>query len=112
MRRKEAVALIAILVALSFAGVAFAATKTIAGEVISADASTRTLMIKAQGQEMTFSVVDNAAKALAKVKPGDKVTVSYTEADGEAYRALYYEELSRRERPRKSGSRCESRFFS
>ncbi len=85
MRRKVAVALVAILVALSFAGVAFAAAKTIAGEVISADASAKTLMIKAQGQEMTFSVVDNAAKALANVKPGDKVTVSYFEADGKLY---------------------------
>lgn len=82
MRRKVAVAAVAILVALSFAGVAVAATKTITGEVISADASAMTLMIKAQGKEMTFSVVENAATALANAKPGDKVTVSYTEADG------------------------------
>lgn len=82
MRRKVAVALVAILVALSFAGAAFAAAKTITGEVISADSSANTLMIKAQGQEMTFSVAERAAKALATLKPGDMVTVSYTEADG------------------------------
>ena len=78
-----AVTLVAILVALSlFTGLAFAAAKTITGEVISADPSTKTLMINAQGKEMIFSVVEPAAKALANVKPGDMVTVSYTEADG------------------------------
>lgn len=40
------------------------------------------VMVKAQRQEMTFSVVENAAKALTQLKPGDKVTVSYTEAGG------------------------------
>lgn len=82
MRRKVAVALVAILVALSFAGVAFAAAKSITGDVVSANLSAKTLMIKAQGQEMTFSVVEKAASALADLRPGDKVTVSYTEADG------------------------------
>ena len=78
-----AVTLVAILVALSFStGLAFAAAKTITGEVISAAPSAKTLVINAQGQEMTFSVVENAAQALATLKPGDKVTVGYTEADG------------------------------
>ncbi len=82
MRRKMAIALVAVLVALSFAGVAFAAAKTITGEVILADSSAKTLTVKVQGKEMTFSVAENAVKALADVKPGDKVTVSYAEADG------------------------------
>lgn len=82
VRRKVAVALVAILVALSFAGVAFAAAKTITGDVIAANASANTLMIRAQGQEMTFSVAEPAAKDLATLKPGDTVTVNYTEAGG------------------------------
>lgn len=77
------VALVAILVAFTlFAGLAFAAAKTITGDVISVNPSANTLMINAQGQEMTFSVAEKAATALATLKPGDKVTVSYTEADG------------------------------
>ena len=78
-----AVTLVAILVALSFStGLAFAAAKTVTGEVISAAPSEKTLMINAQGQEMTFSVVQSAVRALITLKPGDKVTIIYTEADG------------------------------
>ncbi len=82
MRSKVAVALVAILVALSFAGATFAAAKTITGEVISVNPAAKTLTIKAQGQAMTFSVVEKAASALANLKPSDKVTVNYTEAAG------------------------------
>ncbi|HWR20420.1 MAG TPA: hypothetical protein VN444_01010 [Verrucomicrobiae bacterium] len=78
-----AAALVAILVVLALStGVAFAATRTITGEVISAELSAKTLMIKAQGQEMSFSVADRAATAMADLKPGDQVTVNYTEAEG------------------------------
>lgn len=78
-----AVTLVAILVALSLTtGLAFAAAKQITGEVVSADRSAKALTITAQGKEMTFSVADKAATALADLKPGDKVTVNYTEADG------------------------------
>ncbi len=77
------VTLVAILVGLALStGVAFAAAKTITGEVISADHSANTLMIKAQGQDMTFSVAEKATRALADLKPGDQVTVNYTEAEG------------------------------
>lgn len=85
MPKKTAVTLVAILAALSFTiGLAFAAAaaKTVAGEVIAANRSAQTLMINAEGKEMTFSVVEKAAAALATLKPGDKVTVSYTEAGG------------------------------
>lgn len=60
MRQKAAIALGAILLSLSCAGVAFA-THMITGEVIMANPSTRILIIDAQGQEMTFSVVEDAA---------------------------------------------------
>lgn len=81
MRTKMAVALVAILVALSFAGVAFAAAKTVTGEVVSADPTAKTLTINAEGKGMTFTVAAKAVKTLDTCKPSDKVTVSYTEAD-------------------------------
>lgn len=82
MRRKAVVALGAILIALSCVGVAFA-THMIIGEVILANPSTRILIIDAQGREMTFSVIEDAAMALDDLKPGAKVAVSYSEADGD-----------------------------
>lgn len=85
MPKRTAVTLVAILAALSFTiGLAFAAVaaKTITGEVIAANRSAQTLVINAEGKEMTFSVVEKAAAALATLKPGDRVTVSYAEADG------------------------------
>ncbi|MDE2059030.1 MAG: hypothetical protein KGL31_04080 [candidate division NC10 bacterium] len=36
-------------------------------------------------QETTFGDAENAARALANVKPGDKVTVNYTETNGNLY---------------------------
>ncbi|HWQ69178.1 MAG TPA: hypothetical protein VN494_04360 [Patescibacteria group bacterium] len=112
MSKKVAVTLVAILVALAFfTGLAFAAAKTITGEVVSVEPSEKALVINAQGkelifrvaekaarlvgylftgfleeQEMTFNEVEKAAKApAAELKPGDKVTVSYFEADGKLY---------------------------
>lgn len=82
MRRRVAVALIAMMIALSFGGAAFA-MHMITGEVILANPSTRILIIDAQGQEMTFSVVEDAAMVLADLKPGAKVAVRYTDADGD-----------------------------
>lgn len=81
MRRKVAVALVAMMIALSFPGAAFA-MHMITGEVILANPSTRMLIIDAQGQEMTFSVIEDAAMVLADLKPGAKVAVSY-EAEGD-----------------------------
>lgn len=111
MPKKVAVTLVAILATLAFfAGVAFATAKTITGEVVSIEPSAKTLVINAQGKEITFRVAEKAtrlvsylftdfleeqettfsdieksARALANLKPGDKVTVSYTEANGKRY---------------------------
>lgn len=80
MRRKATVALVAMMVVFSLAGAAFA-THLITGEVILANPSTRILVIDAQGREMTFSVVEDAAMVLADLKPGTKVAVTYDEND-------------------------------
>lgn len=80
MRRRVTVALIAMMIALSFSGAAFA-MHMITGEVIMANPSTRILIIDAQGREMTFSVVEDAAMVLADLKPGTKVAVTYNEND-------------------------------
>lgn len=112
MLKKVAVAHVVILAALAFfVGFAFAAAHTVTGEVVLANPSARTLMIKAKGKEMTFCVgeqkaarlvryvftgfleeqhttsseVEKTARALADLKPGDKVTVNYTEANGMLY---------------------------
>lgn len=80
MRRTMAAALVATLVAFSFAGAAFAAhgAATIKGEVISVDPTAKILVMKPQGERMmlTFTVNERAAKALTNLKPGDKVEVS------------------------------------
>ncbi|MBZ0159272.1 hypothetical protein [Candidatus Methylomirabilis sp.] len=80
MRRKATVALVAIMVVFSLAGMAFA-MHLITGEVIMAHPSTRILIIDAQGREVTFSVVEDAAMVLADLQSATKVVVSY-EADG------------------------------
>lgn len=109
MSKKVAVGLVATLAVLAFfTGLAFAAGKTITGEVIFVEPSAKTLVIDAQGREMTFRVAEKAARLVghlftgfleeqemtfnevekaarasaANLKPGDQVTVSYTEADG------------------------------
>src|SRR5574337_732390 len=108
MSKKVAVGMVAIVAALDlFDSFACGATQTIAGQVISAEPSANTLVIHAQGQDMTFRVIEKtakmvgylftgfleepdttvsdwekAARAFANLKPGDNVTVSYTEADG------------------------------
>ncbi|MDE2059031.1 MAG: hypothetical protein KGL31_04085 [candidate division NC10 bacterium] len=76
-----AVALVAILAVVSFTGVAFA-THLITGEVVSANPSTKTLVINAQGHEITFSVMESAVHAMADLKPGAKVAVVFSEGDG------------------------------
>lgn len=82
MRKKVAVALVAILVALFIPGVAFA-THVITGEVIWANPAMRALMINAQGQEITFSVADDVVDDLVDLMPGARVAVRYTQADGD-----------------------------
>ena len=93
---------IAVAVGLSLAGLAFAeqpgsqphsgkpmstlekpeAAREAMGEVVKADPAKLSLVIKAGGKELTFTVAEQAAKALVTLKPGDKVLLQYTEAHG------------------------------
>lgn len=85
MRRKVAIALVAVLVALTFfTSPAFALAIPTTGDVIRADRSAQTLTINVQGHGMTFSVAEEAEQMLGRLNPGDRVTVSYsyTDADG------------------------------
>ncbi len=52
------------------------------GEVTALDSAKSTLTVKGRGKEMSFSATGKAAKSLADIKTGDKVTVHYIEADG------------------------------
>ena len=52
------------------------------GEVVKADPGKMTLVIKTAGKQLSFSVSEQAGRALVTLKPGDKVMVQYTEAQG------------------------------
>ncbi len=56
--------------------------KQATGEVVSANPTMKTLVVKSEGGQMTFDVKDSAAGDLAKIKRGDRVTVQYTEDGG------------------------------
>ncbi len=56
--------------------------KEATGEVVSANAKAKTLVVKANGSEMRFDVKESAAGDLATIKRGDRVTVQYTEDGG------------------------------
>lgn len=50
--------------------------------MVSADPASKILVVKSSTGEMTFEVKGSAASDLQTVKPGDKVTVQYTEVGG------------------------------
>lgn len=52
------------------------------GEVVSVDPAAKTLVVKTKDKELSFSVEEKAAKVLADLKAGDRVSVSYSEVDG------------------------------
>ncbi len=64
------------------------AMKPVAAEVVSTDATNNTLTFKmTDGQEMTSPVQDQAQQQLASLSPGDKVTLTCQDANGE-HRAI------------------------
>jgi Cu/Ag efflux protein CusF len=65
--------------------------KKISGEVTAVDAKANTVTVKGKKKEVTVSLGDTTVikagkekKTLADLKAGDKVHVSYTEADGKS----------------------------
>ncbi len=64
------------------------AAKQITGEVVTADPSLKTLVVKVKNadpmmeREMTFDVTKKTEKILADLKPGDQVSIQFSESDG------------------------------
>ena len=60
--------------------------RTLTGEVVSVDPKAETLTVKRAGgyksKEYTFAVEKDAVSALSDLKPGDRVRVTYTQAEG------------------------------
>jgi Cu/Ag efflux protein CusF len=60
-----------------------AAPKTLAGELVAFDQTAKTVTVKhtvdKKPMQVTFSVEDSAVAALAQLKPGDPVKVTYVE---------------------------------
>lgn len=82
MVKRVGVALVAILVALSLSGLAFAAVKHVTGEVVSVNKAMKTIVVSTEGQQLAFSVEGKPAETLGSLKPGDTVTVEYVEEGG------------------------------
>lgn len=58
-------------------------TREATGKVVLASPTQKILVVKSNvGDEMTFEVKEAAAGDLVNVKPGDQVTVQYTEVNG------------------------------
>ena len=60
--------------------------KTVLGEVVSVDATAKTVTVKhtvsGKSEDMTFGAGEKAAAALGKLKAGDHVRVAYADVDG------------------------------
>jgi Cu/Ag efflux protein CusF len=60
--------------------------KTVTGEVVSVDATAKSLVVKHQvsgkPEEMTIGAGEKAAAALGTLKAGDQVRVAYADVDG------------------------------
>ena len=82
MIKRVGAALVAILVALSLTGLAFAAVKHVTGELVLVNKAMNTLVVSAEGQQSALSVEGTPAEALSSLKPEDMVTVEYVEEGG------------------------------
>jgi Cu/Ag efflux protein CusF len=60
--------------------------KTVLGEVVSVDATAKTITVKhtvsGKSEDMTFGAGEKAVASLEKLKAGDHVRVAYAEVDG------------------------------
>jgi len=82
MMKRVGVTLTIVAVALSLTALAFAAAKQVSGEVVMVNPDLKTLVVRSQGQDWSFSVGPKTAETLSGLKPGDKVTVHYTDSGG------------------------------
>jgi Cu/Ag efflux protein CusF len=82
MLKRAGMALTVITVTLSLAGLAAAAVKQVSGEVVMVHPDLKTIVVRAEGQDWSFSVEPKPAEALSSLKPGDKVTIHYTDSGG------------------------------
>ena len=82
MMKRVGAAFVAILVALSLTGLAFAAVKHVTGELVLVNKAMNTLVVSAEGQQSALSVEGKPAEALSSLKPEDMVTVEYVEEGG------------------------------
>lgn len=65
------------------------AAKHVTAEVVSVDATAKTITVKEKDKEMTFTLAETAtikiqgkASSLDQLKAGDKIQIKYTEKDG------------------------------
>jgi hypothetical protein len=59
-------------------------SRVLRGEVVASDAAARTITYRMSGgEEKTATVGDKAAAKLKEIEPGDKVTLTLRESDGE-----------------------------
>ncbi len=70
----------------SFAQAKPAHVRQLVGSIVSVDAQAKTVVVqrtaKGKSQEYTFAADKDAAAALAQLKPGERVRVSYIEENG------------------------------
>ncbi len=111
--RKSVVLAMALLFACAIVSFAVAAEKKAApashkltGEVVSVDATAKTITVKGKDKDVTFTLADNAkvmvhgkAGSLDQLKAGDHVSVKYTEKDG----AQIAQEVHTEKAPAKKG---------
>jgi hypothetical protein len=80
--RKVGKAFVAIAIPVFSIGLAFAAAKEVSGDVVLVNPDLKTIVVRARGQDWVFSVERKPAETLSNLKPGDKVTVHYTDSGG------------------------------
>jgi Cu/Ag efflux protein CusF len=112
--RKSVVLGMALLFACAVASFAVAAEKKtprpgshhVTGEVVSVDATAKTITVKEKDKDVTFTLAEKAkvmihgkTGSLDELKAGDHVTVRYTEKDG----AEIAQEVSTAKTPAKKG---------
>ena len=89
MKRLTLLLSLLLVAGLFCAGVQASKTHKLTAEVVSADAQASTITFKGEdGKEMTAKVDAAAAKSLADLKAGDKVTLTCRDSDAGQHEAI------------------------